>query len=234
MKKNALLNGLVCAVPLIVLPVSFSVMAGLGRPDIFGVGGLVRYSWVMWFFLPVLFFPIFWGVRCKKHFTPYKRYFVVSIISILLVLVFGSFRFAFSDMIDYSTDSISYIEGFADVYIPDDVKMVTEHMENVQGFDPYYISYILLTDPAQVSTFEREVQRDTRWVEQLPTSVKGLLPSFHQMEIEPFDYFLFYNLTTDTYNTFPTSDYNNCIFIAYDSQRQCLYVIHDLVVRPVF
>ena len=234
MKKTPLMDILFCVLPVVILMVAFSFSASIGQSDIFGVGGMLRYIWVMWLFAPLFLLPIGYGFRKKKRFEPYVRYFVISTITLSFLLLFGSYRFIFSDMFDYTTGHLSYIEGFSDVDIPDDVKMVTEHHDEMPGFDPYYISRINITDSAEAVAFEKTLGRDERWIVQLPTAVKGLLPSFHQLELEPYDYFLFYNLTTDTYNTFPTVDYNNCILLAYDAERNCFYVIHDLVVRPVF
>ena len=87
---------------------------------------------------------------------------------------------------------------------------------------------------SEADAFEKAMARDDRWVRQLPTSIKGLLPPYHQLELQRFDCYLFYNITDNTYNSFPTTDYNNCILLAYDAELNYLFVLNDLVVRPVF
>lgn len=233
MKNRSLLNVLVCALPVVILPVAFSVAAFIGEPDIFGVGGMLRYIWVMWLFAPLYLIPIFYGIHKKKRFEPFVQYFAITAVMLTFLLLFGSYRFFFSGVFDYSTDRLSYIEGFADVEIPDQVKMVTEHFENMQDFDPYYVSRIKITEAVEADAFEKAMAQDDRWVLQLPTAVKGLLPSYHQMEMQQFDCYMFYNITDNTYNSFPTADYNNCILLAYDAELNYLFVLNDLVVRPV-
>ena len=232
MKKNLSFDDLFCVLPFIILLVSFAVSVLFGEPHIFGNAGISRYSWIMWLFAPVLLVPILYGFKKKKKNEPYLRYLVIPVLVLPFLLMIGASRFAFADIHDYSTDCLASIERCADVEIPDQVKMVTDHYEDMQGFAPYYISRIKIMDAVQADAFEKTMAQDDRWVSDLPADVFGLLPGFHQMELREFDFFMFYNITTHTYNTVPTQDYNNCILLAYNDEISCLFVIHDLVLQP--
>ena len=58
-----------------------------------------------------------------------------------------------------------------------------------------------------------------------------MLPLDIQYESNTFDYFVFYNITSNEYNTFSLSGQYECIFIAYDSDLQRLIILNNLKVN---
>lgn len=55
MKKIKIIANILFWITLVSPMVSFSLASIIGEADIFGVAGIVRYSWVMWFFIPNTF-----------------------------------------------------------------------------------------------------------------------------------------------------------------------------------
>ena len=54
--------------------ISFSLAALIGEADIFGVAGIIRYSWIMWLFIPVGVLSILIGMELKKIVRIIKKF----------------------------------------------------------------------------------------------------------------------------------------------------------------
>ena len=61
----------------------------------------------------------------------------------------------------------------------------------------------------------------------LKPDIKVLLPLEILYESETFEYFVFFNITSNEYNISPLSGENECIFIAYDCDLQRLIILND-------
>jgi len=84
MKKdsNSILGDIVFAFTLASLWISFYLATVVGEFNIFGIAGVVRYSWIMLLFIIVPVLSILIGIRLKKWAKIIKR------ISLLLIFVY--------------------------------------------------------------------------------------------------------------------------------------------------
>ena len=69
------------------------------------------------------------------------------------------------------------------------------------------------------------------WQNNLDFSIKTLLPYNLQFESNIFDYFVFYNVTSNEYNTGgEAADGCDAVFIAYDCDLQRLMILDNYIV----
>ena len=54
---------------------------------------------------------------------------------------------------------------------------------------------------------------------------------FLNYKLYHFDYFVFYNVTLDEYNSYPNDGEYKIIFIAYDNEMQKLLILDDLIIN---
>lgn len=208
------------------LPLSFSLCATVGEVEIFSVAGIVRYSWIMLLFIPIGILSIALGNRLKKEGLKYKKLYIVALVCIPLLLIFGSYRFIFQD-ISYDVRDVYAIEDKIGLDLPGTVK--SAHLDN----GGYNICYVKITDEAEATAFLQEVTTSEKWKSQLSTMVKGLLPMDIQMEMVNFDYFVLYDLSAGTYNQHPPTDGSKYVFIAYDCELRRLIILDDYFVGTI-
>ena len=201
--------------------VSFSIASMIGEANIFGVAGIIRYSWVMLLFIPIGILSIVIGFKLKNSTQKYKKNFVVSFICLPLLIIFGSYRFIFNSVVSYDVNEISIIEEKINFEIPRDIKVATNKL------DLYDISYLKILNSESKDMFEQEVENNQLWQKELQPEIKSLLPLNIQYESEIFEYFVFFNITSNKYNIPPLRGQNECIFIAYDCDLQRLIILND-------
>ncbi|MGM9899282.1 MAG: hypothetical protein ACI32E_01725 [Bacilli bacterium] len=201
--------------------VSFSLACIIGETDIFGVAGIIRYSWVMLLFIPIGIISIIIGLELKNSKQKYKKNFVISLICLPLLVIFGSYRFIFNNFVSYDVNEILIIEEKINFDIPDVIKVATNKL------DLYNISYVKIIDSESKDCFEQEIRNKKLWQKELKPEIRGLLPLDIQYESKTFDFFLFFNITSEEYNKLPSSGQYECIFIAYDNDLQRLLILSD-------
>lgn len=221
MNKKRILGNILFWTTLISPIVSFSLASMIGEADIFGVAGIIRYSWVMLLFIPIGILSILIGFKLKNSTQKYKKNFIVSFICLPLLIIFGSYRFIFNSVVSYDVNEVSIIEEKINFEIPDDIKVATIKL------DSYNISYLKIINSESKDMFEQEIGNNQLWQKELKPEIKGLLPLDIQYESEIFECFVFFNVTSDEYNISPLSGENECIFIAYDCNLQRLIILND-------
>lgn len=225
MKKVKIFANVIFWLTVISPMIAFSASCLIGEVEVFGVMGIVRYSWVMWLFMPLGILSMFFGAYLKKRNQKYKRYIIVAIICLSLLLIFGSYRFVFSDASCYDTDQITSVEEKIGIDFPDSIKIATEK------FDAYSVSYVKITSAEEKTDFESAILKNPLWKDELGTKITSLLPQNLEYEIIPFDYFVFYNVTSGEYNTYPENGEYECVFVAYDKELQRFIVLNEFVVN---
>jgi len=220
MKKIKIIANLLFWITLVSPMVSFSLASIIGEADIFGVAGIVRYSWVMWFFVPIGILSLLIGVKLKKAKLKYKKNYIIAFICLPLLILFGSYRFIFSD-ISYDINRVVIIEQTTNLELPNRVKIVTEKI------DSYYVSYLKIVNGEEKRNFESEIETNLLWEKELSSKIKSLLPFDIQYELTNFDYFVFYNSTTNEYNEYPTDGQYDCVFVAYDHENKRLIILDN-------
>ena len=221
MQKGKTVCNILFWITLVSPMVSFALASTIGEANIFGVAGIVRYSWIMLLFIPFGILSILNGLNLKNSKQKYKKNFIIAFICLPLLIIFGSYRFIFNSAISYDINKVLIVENEINLEIPDEIKVATNKL------DLYEISYVKIINNESKGVFEEEIKNNQLWKSTLNPMVKGLLPLDIQYESETFDYFLFYNITNDEYNMFPPKGEYECIFIAYDCDLQRLIILDD-------
>lgn len=219
MKKNRILGNALFWITLITPMISFSLVCKIGETDIFDIAGIIRWSWVMWLFIPIGILSILIGFKLKKSNQKYKKNFIISFICIPLLVIFGSYRFIFDDVVLYDVNKVSIIENKINIKIPDNIKVATLRQ------DLYEKTYVKINDNDSRYVFEQEIINNQLWCNTLNFQIKCLLPIYVQHETEVFDYYIFYNITNDEYNKLPDNSVYECVFIAYDCDFSRLLIV---------
>lgn len=201
--------------------VSFSLASTIGEANIFGVAGIIRYSWIMLLFIPIGILSIIIGLKLKNNKQKYKKNFIIAFICLPLLIIFGSYRFIFKSVVSYDINEVSIIEAKINLEIPDEIKVATNKL------DLYDISYVKIINDESKELFEQEIKNNQLWQNELNSEIKCLLPLDIQYESEAFEYFVFYNITNDEYNIVPLKGEYEYIFIAYDCDLQRLIIIDN-------
>lgn len=198
--------------------VSFYLASEIGEADIFGVGGIVRYSWIMLLFIPIGILSILIGVKLKKANQKYMKNIVIACICLPLLLIFGSYAFLFTN-VSYDVNKIHVVETKTNLELPHEIKIATVDLEI------YNISYAKILDEKDQETFERELQSSQLWQKQLKPEIKQLLPKDIQYIAETYDTFVFYNTDSKQYNN--SFAKGECVFIAYNYEFQKLMILDN-------
>ena len=223
MKNETRLGNILFWITLISPMIAFALTSVIGEVSIFGVAGIIRYSWIMWLFIPIGWLSILIGAKLKKNKQKFRKNFVVAFICLPLIVIFGSYRFIFNN-VSYDIDKVYIVEDKVNLELPDNIKIATNKL------DLYSVSYLKIVDEQDKERFERELGKNQLWQNELSSKIKSLLPFDIQYETEAFDYFVFYNITSDEYNTYPLDGEYDCVFIAYDYQLQRLIILDDYII----
>ena len=224
MKTVRILSNILFWITLISPITSFALASSIGEAEIFGIAGIIRYLWIMWFFIPVGMLSVLLGLKLKKNDQKYKKNLIVAYIALPLLLIFGSYRFIFGN-ISYDSTKVAEVGNKISVELPDEVKTATNEL------DSHTLSYVKITDKQSKETFESTLEASVLWQKELGTKIKSLLPFNLQYELNPFDYFLLYNIDTGEYNIYPADGEWDCIFIAYDSDLGRLVIVDNYRVK---
>ena len=157
MNKKRILGNILFWTTLISPIVSFSLTSMIGEANVFGVAGIIRYSWVMLLFIPIGILSILIGFKLKNSTQKYKKNFVVSFICLPLLIIFGSYRFIFNSVVSYDVNEVSIIEEKINFEIPRDIKVATNKL------DLYDISYLKILNSESKDMFEQEVENNQLW-----------------------------------------------------------------------
>ena len=219
MEKRKTLGDILFWSVLISPVISFALASMIGEAYIFGVAGIVRYSWIMLIFIPLGILSILVGIKLQQNKQSYKKNFIIAVICLPFLMIFGSYRFVFNSDISYDINKVLQIEEKINFEIPNEIKVATNKL------DLYDISYVKFINNESKEAFEQEIRNNTIWQKELNSEIKSLLPLDIQYETEVFEYFLFYNITSDEYNVNLTKGNSEIIFIAYDCEMQRLIII---------
>lgn len=209
-----------------ILLISFITACEIGDVDVFGIAGMIRYSWVMYLFIPIYILIIFYCFKLKKNKIKYKLKLSVSFICVFLLCIFGSYRFIFPQI--YDDSYVSVVLEKVNIELPENTKIITEK------YNEYTLSNIKLIDLEEKSNFEDEIKTDDRWYEVISSQLIGALPIFLQYDLHLFDYYLTYEETKGIYGSnFDASGDYSIILLAYNISLSKLMVISDLEISVV-
>ena len=152
MKKLKTIGDMVFCLVLVSPMISFALAAIIGEPEIFGIGGIIRYSWVMWCFIPLGILSIIIGRKLKQEKQSYIKNYIIAFICIPLLMLFGSYRFIFN-VVSYDVEKVASVERAIDLDLPNQVKISTI------DFDSYNVSYLKTTYETERMKFENEIKK---------------------------------------------------------------------------
>lgn len=214
MKKT--LSILLFILSIVVVPLSFYVACLVGEISVFGIAGVIKYSYIMYAFIPVclasLLFAIY-GIKIKLSKGIYLKNLIASIICIVVLLAFGSYRFMFADSVKYDDiERITSVEQMIRIELPHNVESITQLDEQTQT------TYVKILDEAQKIEFEKSISESEVWKPNLNLNIQSSLPVSIKADSYNDSDFVFYNATTDEYNLMPNLEKDNqIIFISYNS-----------------
>lgn len=202
--------------------ISFALDCKIGEVEIFGIGGMTRYSWIMFLFMPFGILSIIIGVALKKHNQKYKKNFIVAFISLTWLILASPI---FHHSVNYDVDKVTSIGNNINIKLPNELKVAS------LSYGEYDLTYAKIIDENSKVKFEEEIKKNYLWKDDLSSDIKSLLPYQLQYEIGSFDYFVFYNASTKEYNTFPKSSSAECVFVSYALKNQRLMLIDNYTVN---
>lgn len=213
---------------IVAVPVSFGIAAFVGEFWIFTNGaGALRYSWIMWLFIPVPLVSVVMGILLHIKGKRRLSLYIVPSIAACVLFLFGSYFFIYTvtGAFSFDTKVVAEIEQRVNVDLPDDVKVST----NIGNY--YTETNIKILDEDQKNSFIASMESGQSWMKKLPTSIKNSLPMTVGVGLGVYEYFMFYNETTGEYNVAPTvnGEYN-CIIMAFDMDTGRLYLAYDFTV----
>ena len=220
MSKAKIFSKVLAVFTLISPLLSFSLTYVVGEGWIFGISGMLRYSWVMWLFIPLGILSIVIACVTRADNPSHKEHCIIACVSVLLLVLFGSFRFMFPD--SYDAGKLAEIESKIGLDLPSDVKVATRE------WDSRCESYVKVHSGEEKERFERELIENPVWCEDVGTKIKALLPFGIEPKLEEFDRFVFYNMTENEFNEYPPYGESECIFIAYDYKMGKMLILDGM------
>ncbi len=224
MKTTKILGHILFWLSIISVLPAFIVCCEVGEIDFFDILGAVRYSWVMWLFIPIGICSIVIALVLKSQNQGYKKNIISGCISIALLFLFGSYFLLFAGVVTYDEKPIIAAEEKAQVSLPDNLR-IASHANDDGKFS---ITYAKLLDESEKASFEAEITVNQKWSNTLDSDFQTTAPDIISYEAYTFDYFVFYNATLGEYNTFPKmAGSYECVLVAYDKEVGRILIIDE-------
>lgn len=225
MKRIKFLSTLFFILTIVSTLFAIFLSMNIGEQSFFGPPGTIRYSWVMYFFLPFGFCSLFIGFYLRRKKIRAAKNFIVSFICIPILLIFGSYRFIMNDNLDYSPKRMLDIEAETTLPLPHDVKIAT------WIYDDYAISYAKILDSNEDAEFRNTFSTNHHWSTNLDGRIQVLIPIYERdLCMFDFEYFSFYNKTTRAFFDYNCSMSFRYSFFAYNSNEKRLMIIDNYYV----
>lgn len=165
----------------------------------------VENMWISFLLTPIPIASIVFGFILKAKNRKHKKNIIVGIIMTVILCLYGSFTFVFSDLYDHSPDPVIQIEQLIGMDIPEYKQINTQDWTKGSQSVPrgYYIHYTsdVYFENGAMKNFESRIIDDDRWLAAVPNDLIGITSPFSDSGF--YDYMLIYNADTDEYNTLP-------------------------------
>ncbi len=125
----------------------------------------LKNTWVLYLFIPLPLALIIFGLIKKKHGFRHKASIAVGVTMVILLAVFGSFRFIFFDSYDFENSLVTMAETETGIDLPDDYLEIAS-----KSYGDSSMTTMIL-DAAQTAQYVRCVEEDGRWLSELPDSL---------------------------------------------------------------
>lgn len=192
---------------IVAMPLAFTIICLVGEVQIFGINGIIgQWSWIFYLVLPLPITLIIIGVKRKKEQCGYKANFIIGTIIICFILILGVGSADIKKSVDYTDKHVKETEQLLQIDMPDNMKVVTDRRSKQIS------TFAKITSSNEKVNFENNLSFDV-WKDHLSTNIQNSLPLDVEVRIKEFDYFIFYNKTTNEYNAFPstTGEYESVI-----------------------
>lgn len=187
----------------------------------------VENMWLFFLFIPIPVASVILGLILKKKNYKYKKNVIAGIIMAILLGVYGSFSFIFTDVYEHDDEPIIRIEQTIGIDIPMHKQINTQDWtKGTQSVSRGYIHSTsdIYFEKRAVEEFEKQISTDDRWLSTLPNDLIGISSPFADSGI--YDYYLIYNMDTSEYNTLPqNSGTFHFINILYNAETKQMRII---------
>ena len=222
MKKNNVTGIILLILSIVSAPICFAVACLVGESEIFGIGGIVYYSWIIYFAAFVSAASLGFALHAKRNGYHHKKNMVIALIVIPISIIFGSYRFVFSSNFDYSNKILVSVNQKTGLSIPTSGKVVTQKEK------------LFLLGNAKI-TFGKndfEIGLTGNWKSSLSSSIKNVLPHEVTVQTTQFDCFTFYDCDAAKYNEVSYQESgNSCVFLAYQQSSGRLMILDEYVYK---
>lgn len=207
--------------------VAFALMCWIGEAEIFYLPGIIRYTWIMWLFIPVGVLSILMGLELKANNQKYKKNLIVAYICIPILAILGSYRFLYSSSNSYDTNKIYTIEEKTNVVLPHETKIATKKYDN------YDVSYVKITNNESKNAFESEIENNLFWISTINYEIRFMLPDSIELQFSSFDRFLSYDVISGQYNAIALEENKtyDIVIIAYDYKLSSLMILDNFIIN---
>lgn len=193
----------------------------LGEIDVFDIYGIIRYSWIMYIVTAIGGVIAIISKIFTKNNNKFNVCYIASIFTIVLSMITGSFRFAFSN-INYDVNEIRNIEQKMNMTLSNDIKVINDHRDNIT------FSYVKITNEKSKIKFEDSIKNNFYWLDELITNNDdNYIFQLYNAKIQNYDKFIIYNVTKNEYNNFLNNEDNEYIFIAYRYEKSNFIILSD-------
>ncbi|MBQ8203516.1 MAG: helix-turn-helix transcriptional regulator [Clostridia bacterium] len=184
-------------------------------------------TWLFFLVTPIPIASIVFGFILKAKGHKYKKNIITGIIILILLCIYGSFSFIFSNFQAHSDEPITNVEQMIGINIPPHEQINTQDWtlgtQSVSRGYVYYTSDIYFEEEA-VEIFEEKIRTDDRWMFYTPNELIGITSPL--TEYNDYDYILIYNVDEDTFNALPeTLGNNRFINLTYDCDSNMMKIV---------
>lgn len=220
MVKKKILGTVTITVSIISFILSFAIMSRVGETDFFGVAGLIRFFWI-----PLCFVPINIGlIALCKAFKDlellYKSAMIICIIIILLLVLFGAYRYIKHDRFSYDSKTIESIQEKISFELPKAMKIANVIDEN-------YIDSRMIIDDTEKEKLLIKIKNSDKWTQIKDNKLEELLPTGIWAMVSDYDYFLYYDESLGTFDIDASKEGNKCVFIAFEYETGKLVMLEQ-------
>ena len=183
--------------------------------------------WMFFLFVPVPVASVIFGFYLKKNGYKYKKNVTAGFIMAVLLCVYGSFTFIFSDMYSHGDEPILMVEEILDIDIPEHSRINTQDWTSgTQSMPRGYVYFVsdIYFEESSVAEFEKKLQNNSKWISDIPSDMVGITSYF--CEIQPSDYYIIYNTDTKEFNKLPSeSGTYRFINVMYNSVNNTMKLV---------
>ena len=177
---------------------------------------MVEHMWIFFLFIPIPLASVVLGcVYIRKGYKCLKNI-IVGVIMVFWLCVFGSFTAIFADQFGHDMSYLSNISSVVGFAFPDDGYISIEYDYMEEGSSR---AMVKISDENSAALLTKIVNHPS-WKRDVSFMPANAIDVFNLAMTSDYDYFAVYNLTTNSYNTFP----GKLIFMAFDVETDIIYI----------